>query len=180
MSRSDLSNGRRSFLMGAGALALVGGLLAGCSAENGGGESGSLISGRTRLAPLPVPPPPGHASVQMLPFTGLPVTIADGIYHDFRKKAAEAGIEIVHRLDEPATYRIQGHFVALGHETSTTIIFTYEIFDASGRRLHRIVGQEVAKGSDGDPWGKVDTDAEERLAMRATRAIKAWLTRAAT
>ncbi len=180
MPRSDVSFGRRSFLMRAGVLALAGGLLAACSGENGLGDGGSLISGRTRLPPLTVQPPAGHASVQMLPFTGIPVTIADGVYHSFRRRAAEAGIEIVHRLDEPATYRVQGHFVALGHETSTTIIFTYEIFDASGRRLHRIVGQEVAKGSDGDPWGRVDTDAEERLAVRATRAIKAWLTRAAT
>lgn len=180
MPRPDVSLGRRSLLMRAGVLALAGGLLAGCSGENGLGDSGSLITGRTRLAPLAVPPPAGHASVQMLPFTGLPVTIADGIYHAFRRKAGEAGIEVVHRLEEPATYRVQGHFVALGHETSTTIIFTFDIFDASGRRLHRIVGQEVAKGADGDPWGRVDTDAEERLAARATRGIKAWLTRAAT
>lgn len=178
MSRREVSLGRRSFLMRTG-LALFGtGLLAACS--EGIGESGTLITGRTRLAPLAGKPPAGHATVQMLPFTGIPVTTGDGIYHRFRDKAKEAGIELVHRLDEPAHFRVQGHFVALGHETSSTIIFTYDIFDASGQRVHRIVGQEVARLTDGDPWSRVDTEVEERLAVRAVRAIKAWLTRAAS
>ncbi len=180
MSRSDVSLGRRSFLMRAGVAALAVGFLSACVEESGLGGSGSLISGRTRVPPLTSAPPAGHASVQMLPYTGVPVTTADGIYHRFRDRAKAMGIEIVHRLDEPATYRVQGHFVALGHETATTVIYTYEIFDASGTRVHRIVGQEVAKNSDGDPWSRVDTDVEERLAVSAARAIKAWLTRAAT
>lgn len=178
MSRLDFCRRRRSLLVGVAAV-LGAGLLAGCSDDSALTDGGSLVSGRTRLPPLAAAPPAGHTNIQMLPFTGLPVTVADGIYQRFRDRAKEAGIEIVHRLDEPATYRIQGHFVALGAETSTTVVFTYEIFDASGRRVHRILGQEVARLSDGDPWSGVDTDTEMRLAIRAVRAIKAWLTRAA-
>ena len=179
MSRSDFSTGRRAFLaMGAALLGSC--LLAGCTDDPGFGDTGALITGRTRLAPLAAMPPAGRVTVQILPFTGLPVTIADGIYQRFRTLAREADIDLVHRLEEPAHYRVQGHFVALGNESSVTVVFTYEIFDASGRRLHRIVGQEVAKRSDADPWSGVDSDAEARLAVRAARAIKAWLTRAAT
>lgn len=178
MSSCSPSPGRRSFLLGLGAVAIAAGL-AGCTMENTLDSSGSLIDGRTRLAPLSAQPA-GRASIQMLPFTGIPVTIGDGVYQRFRTQAKEAGIDLVHRLEDPAAYRIQGHFVAVGFESSATIVFTYEIFDASGRRVHRIVGEEVAKLSDGDPWSGVDTDAEMRLATRATRAIKAWLTRAAT
>ncbi len=180
MSRSDTRLSRRSLLARAGLAVLGAGLLAGCASGNGPGESGALLSGRTRLPPLTAPPPAGHVTVQMLPFTGLPVTVGDAIYQRLRTQAKEAGIELVHRLDLPATYRVQGHFVALGYETSANIIFTYEIYDAAGRQVHRIVGQEVSKLSAGDPWSGVDTDAERRLATRAVRAIKAWLTRAAT
>lgn len=180
MSRSDARLSRRSLLARAGAVALGAGLLAGCASGNGMGESGGLLTGRTRLPPLASAPPAGHVTVQMLPFTGLPVTVGDAIYQRFRTQAKEAGIELVHRLDQPATYRVQGHFVALAYETSANIVFTYEIYDAAGRPVHRIVGQEVSKLSDGDPWSGVDTDAERRLASRAVRAIKAWLTRAAT
>lgn len=177
MSRSDFSPGRRSVLR-AGAL-LGAALLAACSPQNDLGDTGALLTGRTRLPPLAVPPPAGRATVQMLPFTGIPVTIADAIYQRFRTQAKEVGIELVHRLEEPAHYRVQSHFVALGNETSVTIVFTLEIFDTSGALVHRIVGQEVAKLSDGDPWSGIDGDAETRIATRAVRAIKAWLTRAA-
>lgn len=180
MSRSAPTLGRRSFLMRAGAAAFGLGMLAACVPEDRLAGSGALIEGRTRVPPLTTRPPAGHAGVQMLPFTGLPVTLADGIYQRWRDRAKEMGIEVVHRLEEPAAYRVTGHFVALGHETATTIIFTFEIFDADGRPLHRIVGQEVARAADGDPWSAVDLDAQSRLAVRAARAIKAWLTRAAT
>jgi hypothetical protein len=180
MSRSDVSLGRRWFLLRTGVAALTLGALAGCTVEDGLGGSGGLIDGRTSVPPLATRPPAGHVGVQMLPLTGVPVTIADGIYQRWRDRAKEMGIEVVHRLDEPAAYRVQGHLVAISHETATTIVFTYEIFDATGRRVHRIVGQEVARAADGDPWSGVDTDAQMRLAVRAARAIKAWLTRAAT
>jgi hypothetical protein len=114
----------------------------------------------------------------MLPFTGLPVTIGDGIYQRFRIQARGAGIELVHRLEDPATYRIQGHFVALGNNTTSTFVFTYDIYDVSGARVHRIVGQEVGNQADGDAWGGMTVDGQNRLAARAVRAIKAWLTRA--
>ena len=179
MSRSAFSPGRRKALA-AGAALLGATLLAGCSAESTLGEAGSVLTGRTRLPPLAAEPPAGRVTVQVLPFTGIPVTIGDGIYQHVRMQAKDAAIDFVNRLDEPALYRIQGHFVALGHESSTTVVFTYDIYDPKGARVHRIVGQETAKLGDGDPWSGVDTDAQTRIATRFTRAVKAWLTRAAT
>lgn len=178
MSRSDALPTRRSVLMRATAATLGAVLLAGCSAVGGVGQGGTLVTGRDQLAPLSALPPAGKVTVQMLPFSGLPVTTGDAIFQRFRTLAKTSGIELVGRLEDPATYRVQAHFVALGAETSTTVVFTYEIFDASGARVHRIVGQEVAKLADGDPWSGVDTDAQMRLATRGVRAIKAWLTRA--
>lgn len=176
MSRSDAFLTRRSFVLRAGVAGLAAGLLAACGPV---GEGSSLVGGQTRLDPLVAAPPAGRVTVQFLPFTGAPVTIADGIYQRIRTKCQERGIDLVNRLEEPASYRIQGHFVALGGETATTVIFTYEIFDTGGRRVHRIVGQEVGKPSDGDPWSSVDTETQTRLANRAVQAVKAWLTRAA-
>lgn len=166
----------------AGAVLAVFGLLlvAGCGRpdpESMIDAAGETLSGRIRLAPLKEPPPSGRVTVQMLPFSGLPVTIADGIYRRFRSEAARVGIDIVHRLDEPATWRVQGHFVALGHTSSTTVLYTYDIYDTTGRAVHRIVGQDVATGVDGDAWGAVDGTVQDRLAIRAVRDIQAWLKR---
>lgn len=155
-------------------------LVAGCGRpdpESMLDAAGETLSGRIRLAPLKEPPPVGRVTVQMLPFSGLPVTIADGIYRRFRSEAARVGIDLVHRLEEPATWRVQGHFVALGHTSSTTVLYTYDIYDAAGRPVHRIVGQDVASGADGDAWGAVDGTVQNRLALRAVRDLQAWLNR---
>lgn len=140
-------------------------------------EAGATLSGRIRMAPLREPAPKDRVTVQMMPFTGLPVTIGDAIYRNFRSEAATAKIDLVHRLEDPATWRIQGHFVALGHSSSSTILYTYDIYDASGTPVHRIVGQDVADGAEGDPWGAVGGDVQMRIAKRSVRAIQAWLNR---
>ena len=91
--------------------------------------------------------------------------------------AVVGGGDLVHRLEEPATWRVQGHFVALGLSSSTTIIYTYDIYDAAGRPVQRLVGQDVASGVDGDAWGAVDGTVQDRLATRAVRDLQAWLKR---
>lgn len=168
---------RRAFGIG---LALAGlGLLAGCSMPTAMSDAGAPLYGaQTRLPPLKTMPPASPVTVQMLPFTGLPVTVGDGIYQRFRDQAQKAGIVLVHRLEDPATYRIQGHFVALGNNTSSTFLFTYDIYDTSGNRVQRIIGQEVGDTGNGDAWSGMTVDGQNRLASRAVRAIRAWLNRA--
>ncbi|MER2607190.1 MAG: hypothetical protein ABTQ29_15265 [Siculibacillus sp.] len=175
MPSSALRRPFASLVRGSIVLALAGGLLGGCVTSTTMGDAGAALSGRTRLAPLKEAPPAGKVTVQMLPFTGLPVTIGDAIYRKFRAAAATAGIELVHRLEEPATWRIQGHMVALGQTSSSTVIYTWDIYDASGRPVHRIVGQELAGAASGDPWSAVDGGTQERVATRSVRLISAWL-----
>ena len=171
MTRSAL----RRLVVRASALVLAGALLAGCSAVGGMGEAGALLTGRDVLPPLTVQPAADRVTVQFLPFTGLPVNTADSIYRRIRLGAPMYKIELVHRLEEPATYRVRGHFVALGNETSTMVIFTYDIYDASGANIQRIVGQEVAGAGQGDAWAGVDSNSQEQLAQRTLRAMSAWL-----
>ncbi|NLH83658.1 MAG: hypothetical protein GX458_22850 [Phyllobacteriaceae bacterium] len=167
------------------ALAVAGALVvAACDQETmlGGAsatldQAGATLSGRIPLEPLKEQPPAGRVTVQMLPFSGLPVTTADAIYRKFRVYAQDACIDLVHRLDEPALWRVQGQFVALGHSSSTTILYTYDVYDAAGRPVHRIVGQDMALGVDGDAWGAVDGAVQDRLAKRAVHDLQTWLNR---
>lgn len=175
MTRSAFRRLVSPFAARVSVLALAGVLLAGCSSVGGVGEGGALFTGKDRLAPLTIQPAADRVTVQFLPFTGLPVNIGDSIYRRIRALAPLSKIELVHRLEEPATYRVRGHFVALGNETSTIVIFTWDIYDASGANVQRIVGQEVAGAGDGDAWAGVDLDAQQRLAARAVRALSAWL-----
>ncbi|MCE1238249.1 MAG: hypothetical protein LWW93_18010 [Hyphomicrobiales bacterium] len=176
-TRGPTRLGARAAALAVAALGL--GLLVGCDHETTLENAGATLSGRIRLAPLSEPPPAGRVTVQMLPFSGLPVTVADGIYRAFRSQAEVAGISLVHRLEDPAMWRVQGHFVALGGWTSTTFIYTYDIYDAAGRPIHRITGQETGDGVDGDPWGAATGGVQSRLARDSVRDLQTWLNRSA-
>jgi hypothetical protein len=51
------------------------------------------------------------------------------------------------------------------------------VVDASDTRVHRIVGQESAPGSSGDPWSGPNSDTLERAARRAVTELVAWIRR---
>jgi hypothetical protein len=176
-SNGPIDPSKRRTLARVAAVALGVTALAGCMGEQALDDAGATLSGRIRLAPLREAPPAGQPTVQFLPISGTPVTIADAIYRGIRNNAAQSGILLVHRLEEPATWRVQGHLVALGHSTASTIIFTWDVYDVHGNPVHRITGQEVAIGVEGDPWGAVDAAVQTRLAARAVRGLQNWLNR---
>lgn len=158
------------------ALVLVAATLAGCSGFVGGvSDAGAVITGRERMAPLAVKPPADRVTLQFQPFTGAPVTIADAIYRRIREEAPREKINLVHRLEEPATYRVKAHLVALGNETSTNLIVTWNIYDAEGNNVwHRVI-QDQAPAGQGDAWAGVSGDAQDRVATVGLRSISAWL-----
>lgn len=165
----------RRFAPGMVAVALAA-MLGGCSGFVGGvSDAGAAITGREHLAPLSVKPSSAQVSVQFLPFTGAPVTIADAIYRRIREEAPKQGIMLVHRLEEPATFRVKAHLVALGNETSTNLIVTWDIFDAEGNNVWHRVMQDQASAGQGDAWAGVGGEAQDRIASAGIRSISAWL-----
>ncbi len=169
---------RRSIAKRAGLMLAVSAVVAslgGCSGFGGVGEAGAVLTGRERMAPLTQAPPVGRVTVQFLPFTGLPVMTADSIYRKIRQVAATHGIDLVHRLEDPATYRVKAHFVALGNESSTVLIASWNVYDASGADVFHFVAQDMAQSAQGDAWAGVGGGAQDRLAMAGVRGISAWL-----
>ena len=66
---------------------------------------------------------------------------------------------------------------ASGDQSSTTLFYVFDVVDSNGARVHRIVGQESAPGSSGDPWSGPNSDTLERAARRAVTELVAWIRR---
>ncbi len=47
--------------------------------------------------------------------------------------------------------------------------------DVSGRRLHRIVGEQRSEEAQGDPWENVERDDLDLIAIRLSALLNAWL-----
>ena len=133
---------------------------------------------RSRPAAVPVPSVPAdQATFAFEPFTGAPGNIADALSRQIGAESRNQNLRLVRRVGAPATYRINGYLSASGDQSQTTLFYVFDIVDAGGNRLHRILGQESAPGSSGDPWSGIDDDALNRAARRSVAELVAWLRR---
>lgn len=165
---------RKTVLRGAlPALAL---LLSACAGDPLPPAYVSENSAPTSSAPAPSVPA-DQATVAFEPFTGAPGNIADALSRQIGNEARSQNLRLVRRVGAPATYRINGYLSASGDQSSTTLFYVFDVVDSAGNRLHRILGQESAPGSSGDPWSGVDDDALNRAARRSVAELAAWIRR---
>lgn len=150
--------------------------LAGCAAES---QALQAVAGPRRMDPHPVPPASDGISFSILPFLGTPTNTSDAVYRKIRELAGRENLKLVLRLDLPVTYRVRGYMSAVAAGTATTVVFDVEVFDGTGRRVHRFSGQEIGGAAVGDPWSGVSSSTTDQLAARIVEALKAWVTRAA-
>ncbi len=128
----------------------------------------------TRSAPAVAPE---KATFAFEPFTGAPGNTADQLSELIGHEAREQGLTLVRRVGAPASYRINGYLAATGNQSSVTLFYVFDVVDASGSRVHRIIGQESAPGTSGDPWSGIEGDTLSLVAKRSVASLRAWLYR---
>ncbi len=147
---------------------------AGCS----GGDAVSDLAPTPTVAGTTAPIGPsavGTASFAFEPFTGVPGNAADELTRRIADVSDREGLNLVRRVGAPATFRVKGYLTVVGNPTATTLSYIYDVYDASGRRLHRIAGQEPSGGTSGDPWSGITDETLVVVAERTVAALKAWL-----
>jgi len=89
---------------------------------------------------------------------------------------AEANrIKLVQRIGAPATYRAKGFLSAVSSDNGANVVYVFDIFDATGKRLHRISGERQAGVSSGDPWSGVGTTTLTQIATDVVFQLDVWL-----
>ncbi|MBD8891394.1 hypothetical protein [Roseibium litorale] len=121
--------------------------------------------------------PATEATFAFEPFTGAPGNIADELSKSIGTQARGQGLTLVRRVGAEATYRVNGYLSVTGGASAVTLFYVFDIVDSTGLRLKRISGTENLSGTTGDPWEAVDSSALERVAVRSTVEISAWLNR---
>ena len=124
-----------------------------------------------RLAPNP------NVRLAFAPVTGAPSEPISKLNMAIRAEAAKRSINIVPSGDPNADYVIQGYLSAVGGQSGTVLVFVWDIADRTGRRVHRVSGQESSTSGAPDPWAAVGNDTLNLVALRTVDAIAAWLSR---
>lgn len=161
--------GRR--LLRISAAAALGLAVAGCGSSGLSGVANLGGANKTGLAPISKE----NTTIAFEPFTGMPGNIADALAGEIAIQAEANKIKLVQRIGAPATYRVKGFLSAVSSDNGANVVYVFDVFDASGKRLHRISGERQAGVSSGDPWSGVATAQLTQIATDVIFQLDVWL-----
>ncbi|WP_029076365.1 hypothetical protein [Kaistia adipata] len=114
------------------------------------------------------------AKFSFAPVTGAPAHILSNLSNQLAKEAVAQNVALVPSGDTQANYVIKGYLSAVGDSSGTILVYVWDVFDASGRRVHRISGQETSANGSQDPWLGIDNSSISNVARRTVSALVAW------
>jgi hypothetical protein len=139
----------------------------------------------TSAAPLPVPSVPGPAAspvslaavrLHLAPLVGAPLAAVMPLSKRLNAEARSRKLTLVSAGAPGTTHVVKGYFTAFADSGQTTVIFVWDVLDASGRRLHRIQGQKQNAGANAaDPWTTVKPETMEAVAVESMNQLTAYL-----
>lgn len=124
------------------------------------------------LGPAPVR---GDVTIAFTTLTGTPAQMRFALEAALKKYAKTRKLTISITDNPTATYRIKGYLSAVGDSTSALLVYVWDVYDTAGHPLHRISGQETAKGSDADPWQGISPDNIDAAARETIDKLADWL-----
>jgi len=113
--------------------------------------------------------------LHIAPIVGAPVNVVTPLTHRINDDAKAKGIELAGNNDPSAAYVMKGYFSVLSEDNQTTVLYVWDVLDASGNRLHRIQGQEKVQGAAADSWSVVPASAMQAIADRTIQEYSTWL-----
>lgn len=113
--------------------------------------------------------------LHIAPIVGAPVNVVTPLTHRMNDDAKTKGIELAGNNDPSAAYVMKGYFSVLSEDNQTTVLYVWDVLDASGNRLHRIQGQEKVPGAAADSWSVVPASAMQTIADRTMQEYSTWL-----
>ena len=128
----------------------------------------------------PATPPTRTASLKpgklyIAPIIGAPVSVVTPLTHRINDDARAKSIELAGANGTDAAYVMKGYFSVLSEDNQTTVLYVWDVMDASGNRLHRIQGQEKVPGASADSWSIVPQSAMQSIADKTMQQYSTWL-----
>lgn len=123
----------------------------------------------------------GSASASLAPVTfaniiGPPKTVGDQLTAQLISEAKQKQIPVVTDKAQPSTYTIQGYLAQSNERTSEKFSYILDVTDKSGKRVHRILGEEAVPAKPGaKPWASINQTAMQKIASKTANDLATWL-----
>ena len=118
--------------------------------------------------------PASNPQLTITPGVGAPDTAMAPLNARLVSRARELGIPLA-TSPTAEGLTMKGYFSAFTEGAQTTVIYVWDVVDASGNRLTRIQGQERAPRVTGEGWASVEPQVMDRIADQTIDAYASWL-----
>lgn len=146
------------FLMAAGLSACSGGSLSGMFSGSGNSAGNNL-------------PPVAFADIVI----GPPKPIGDQFTQQLVTAAQQKNIPVVTDKSR-SVYTVQGYLAQSNERSAEKFSYILDVSDKSGKRVHRILGEEAVPAKPGaKPWSSINQAAMQKIATATANDLAAWL-----
>lgn len=129
---------------------------------------------RTMFQMRPAPIKGSAAKFAIVEINGAPTQHRMDMSRAIAMRAAERKLNLVKEGDPSATYLVKGYLSAITDITGGSLVYVWDVSDASGKRLHRVSGREPTGGGSFDPWSKISGTALDNAAQHTVDDLVNW------
>lgn len=115
------------------------------------------------------------AKFQIAPVIGSPDNVAHELQSQLASSIGREGLSVVTANNATGEYVVRGYIVAARERSKSKISYIWDVTDQSGKRVHRITGEEVVAGRGKDPWSAVTPEVVERISSKTSKQIASWI-----
>ncbi len=146
-------------------------LLAGCSTTPDIFGGGGLTAQNQETAPATAQQ--AAATIALAPVIGAPDHVAKQLQAQLTSSLQAQNIAVASGPTVP--YTMRGYVVSAREGAGTKVSYIWDVTDTTGKRVHRISGEEIAPAAGADPWAAVTPDIMGRISNQTAQSLKSWL-----
>ena len=107
---------------------------------------------------------------------GPPANISTQLTGQLISAAQQKNIPVVTDKGKPASFTVRGYLAQSNERKSEKITYIWDVTDKSGKRVHRILGEETVPVKPGaKPWTSVNQAAIQKIASKTADDLAQWL-----
>ncbi len=123
-----------------------------------------------QTAPAQIP------KIAIAPIIGAPDTVAKQLQTQLTTAIETQKVTVARPPNDKGELTLRGYIVSAKEKTKTKVSYIWDVTDQTGKRVHRITGEEIVAGAQGkDPWASVSPQIVDTIANKTTASLTTWL-----
>lgn len=167
--------GRTGTLLGAVLASIAGLALGGCETGNNLLANGGQTTPQTALTNPQQPAGTTQtARVEIAPIIGAPENVSRDLQAQLVTAMERNKLTVAQGPAAKGEYVLRGYVVAAREKTGSKISYIWDVTDQTGKRAHRVTGEEIAAATTGDPWAGANAQILQNIADKTASQVATW------